>query len=142
MAKVRARPESGMLYLDFFYRGIRCREQTSLPDTVENRRRVQSLMSRISKEIKQGLFDYAATFPGSPKAARFTAPAEPMANAVQDGMGRTPLPTIEATPDTPTFAELGYPEVNMPGFAGAFVPAKTPQPVVDKLNAEITKIVR
>ena len=53
MAKVRARPETGMLYLDFFYRGIRCREQTALPDTVENRRRVQSLMSRISKESKR-----------------------------------------------------------------------------------------
>jgi Domain of unknown function (DUF3596). len=60
MAKVRARPESGMLYLDFFYRGVRCREQTALPDTAENRRRVQTLMNRISKEIKQGLFDYAA----------------------------------------------------------------------------------
>ena len=66
MAKVRTRPETGLLYLDFFYRGVRCREQTALPDTAENRRRVQSLMSRISKEIKQGLFDYAATFPGAP----------------------------------------------------------------------------
>ncbi len=60
MAKVRARPESGLLYLDFFFRGVRCREQTALPDTVENRWRVQALMNRISREIKQGLFDYAA----------------------------------------------------------------------------------
>src|SRR3546814_10821570 len=57
MAKVRTRPETGLLYLDFFYRGVRCREQTALPDTVENRRRVQALMNRMSKEIKQGLFD-------------------------------------------------------------------------------------
>lgn len=71
MAKVRARKETGTLYLDFFYRGVRCREQTTLPDTTENRRRVQALMSRIEREIKQGLFDYAATFPNSAKAARF-----------------------------------------------------------------------
>ena len=106
MAKVRVRPETGMLYLDFFYRGVRCREQTALPDTTENRRRVQALMNRISKEIKQGLFDYAATFPGSPKATRFTAPTEATENGVLTGVGRTPLPTVEATPDTPTFADF------------------------------------
>ena len=74
MAKVRARKDNGLLFLDFYHRGVRCREQTALPDTAENRRRVQSLMSRISKEIKQGLFDYGATFPGSPKAAQFATP--------------------------------------------------------------------
>ena len=58
MAKVRTRKDNGLLFLDFYHRGVRCREQTALPDTAENRRRVQSLMSRISKEIKQGLFDY------------------------------------------------------------------------------------
>ena len=31
MAKVRARPETGKLYFDFFYQGTRCREQTDLP---------------------------------------------------------------------------------------------------------------
>ena len=41
----------------------------------------------------------------------------------------------------PTFAELGYPEVDFPGWAGAFVPAKTPQAVVDKLAAEMSRIV-
>jgi len=46
-----------------------------------------------------------------------------------------------AYPDTPTFAELGYPEVDMPGWAGAFVPAKTPQPAVDRLTAELSRIV-
>ena len=42
MAKVRARKDSGLLFMDFYYRGVRCREQTALPDTAENRRRVQS----------------------------------------------------------------------------------------------------
>jgi integrase len=71
MAKVRARPETGTLYLDFFYRGKRCREQTALPDTAENRRKVQALLNRIEKEIAQGAFDYAVTFPSSPRAAAF-----------------------------------------------------------------------
>lgn len=106
MAKVRARPETGLLYLDFFYRGVRCREQTALPDTAENRRRVQSLMSRISKEIKQGLFDYAATFPGSPKAAQFAAPAPAVGGIFPAPPGGNPLPAAPAAPDTPTFSDF------------------------------------
>ena len=106
MAKVRARPESGMLYLDFFYRGVRCREQTALPDTAENRRRVQTLMNRISKEIKQGLFDYAATFPGSPRAAQFAAPAAAVGGIFPAPPGGNPLPAAPAGPDTPTFSDF------------------------------------
>jgi tripartite-type tricarboxylate transporter receptor subunit TctC len=44
-------------------------------------------------------------------------------------------------PDTPTFAELGYPQVDMPGWAAAFVPARTPKSVVDKLGAELIRIL-
>ncbi len=75
MAKIRARPETGTLYLDFFYRGTRCREQTALPDTAENRRKVQTLLNRIEKEIAQGSFDYALTFPSSPRAQQFATSA-------------------------------------------------------------------
>jgi tripartite-type tricarboxylate transporter receptor subunit TctC len=44
-------------------------------------------------------------------------------------------------PDVPTFAETGYPAVNMPGWGGLFAPAATPQPIVDKLAAEMTRIL-
>lgn len=44
-------------------------------------------------------------------------------------------------PDVPTFAELGYPEVDMPGWAGLFAPAKTPQSVINTLTREINRIV-
>jgi len=101
MAKVRARPETGTLYLDFFYRGIRCREQTALPDTAENRRRVQALMNRIDREIRQGLFDYAATFPGSAKAAMFAAPA---GSALPVVATRSPVASTEEAVAAPTFA--------------------------------------
>lgn len=95
-----------MLYLDFFYRGVRCREQTALPDTTENRRRVQSLMSRISREIKQGLFDYAATFPESPRAAKFAAPPAGAGGTFPTMAGGNPLPAAPAIPDTPTFSDF------------------------------------
>mgnify|MGYP001569917010 CR=1 FL=1 len=101
MAKVRTRPETGTLYLDFFFRGVRCREQTALPDTAENRRKVQSLLNRIEKEIRQGSFDYAATFPASPRAARFDAAVDA---SVESRPSRSP-----AGPDrnvTPLFGEF------------------------------------
>lgn len=106
MAKVRARPETGTLYLDFFYRGRRCREQTALPDTSENRRKVQALLNRIEKEIAQGTFDYAVTFPNSPRAAVFAS-----SNQVQ---GRsTAAETIAGdTPLFSTFAEQWFVEMS------------------------------
>jgi integrase len=64
-----------MLYIDFNYRNTRCREQTALKDTKENRKRVKSLLDRILNEIELGTFDYATTFPGSPKAKKFAASA-------------------------------------------------------------------
>ena len=51
MVKVRARPETGSLYLDFGYRGRRCREQTALPDTPANRRQVEALAKRIQCDM-------------------------------------------------------------------------------------------
>ena len=51
--------------------------------------------------------------------------------------GRFPL-----YPDVPTFAEAGFPEVNMPGFGALFAPAGTPRPIVDKLTAEMARVVR
>lgn len=44
---IRARPDTGQLFFDFRYRGIRCREQTALADTSENRKRVEALAKRI-----------------------------------------------------------------------------------------------
>ncbi|WP_298577237.1 site-specific integrase [uncultured Luteimonas sp.] len=95
-----------MLYLDFFYRGVRCREQTTLPDTAENRRRVQTLMNRISKEIKQGLFDYSATFPGSTKAAQFAGLPAAVGNVALTTARGNFLPAAPAIPDTPSFSDF------------------------------------
>ncbi|HEY4068677.1 MAG TPA: tripartite tricarboxylate transporter substrate binding protein [Burkholderiaceae bacterium] len=43
--------------------------------------------------------------------------------------------------DVPTFAEAGFPAVDMPGWGAIYVPARTPKAVVDKLSAELNRIV-
>lgn len=102
MAKVRARADTNLLFLDFYFRGVRCREQTALPDTAENRKKVQALLNRIQKEIRQGVFDYAATFPASNKAARFAenavagtvSPARPTSAGLARGPAAVATPTF------------------------------------------------
>ena len=114
MAKVRARKDTGQLFLDFYFRGQRCREQTALSDTVENRRKVQTLLNRIIKEIAAGTFDYAATFPGSARAAVFAAAQASAATPVAQAIGAA---LNAAALETPTFSE----------FAKTWIAEMTPQ---------------
>src|SRR3954463_9610864 len=44
-------------------------------------------------------------------------------------------------PDVPTFAELGYPQVNVSLWYGLLAPAGTPRPVIDKLNRTIAQVL-
>jgi tripartite-type tricarboxylate transporter receptor subunit TctC len=44
--------------------------------------------------------------------------------------------------DLPTFAEAGYPTVNMPGWAGLFAPAGTPPAVLARISSEVNRIVQ
>lgn len=71
MANVRVRPETGRLYLDFTYKGIRCREHTALIDSPSNRKLAEQLMKRIQHQITLGTFEYEKIFPGSPRAKWF-----------------------------------------------------------------------
>jgi tripartite-type tricarboxylate transporter receptor subunit TctC len=52
--------------------------------------------------------------------------------------GKVRSPTL---PDVPTIAETGIPGFNATLWVGFMAPAGTPQPIVDKLNQEITKIL-
>ena len=55
------------------------------------------------------------------------------------------LATAGATrkhPNIPTFKELGYKDIEGEGWNGIVVPAKTPKPVVAKLNQAIIKAVK
>ncbi|HEY4069562.1 MAG TPA: tripartite tricarboxylate transporter substrate binding protein [Burkholderiaceae bacterium] len=49
---------------------------------------------------------------------------------------------LKEYPDIPTFAEAGYPNVNLSGWSMGILPLGTPKPIADKLAAEITRIVR
>ena len=48
---------------------------------------------------------------------------------------------VPQLPDVPTVAELGWPGFDGAGWAGLVAPRGTPQAVVDKLNAEVVKIL-
>ena len=43
-------------------------------------------------------------------------------------------------PNVPTMAELGYPELDFSNWAGVFASAKTPQPLMEKINATLQKV--
>jgi len=47
-----------------------------------------------------------------------------------------------AMPEVPTLAEQGYKGFSALAWWGIFAPAGTPQPIIDKLNAEVAKILR
>ena len=49
---------------------------------------------------------------------------------------------IPALPDVPTVTELGYPMLELEGWNGIFVPAKTPKEIIDRLNKEIVAAVK
>ena len=46
-----------------------------------------------------------------------------------------------ALPELPTFVEQGYP-LDIAGWNGIHAPAGTPRPVIDRMNAEINKIIQ
>ena len=63
MAKVTVRKETGKLVIDFTYRGVRCREQTALDDSKDARKRLQQVIDKILKALKDGNFKYRDFFP-------------------------------------------------------------------------------
>lgn len=48
---------------------------------------------------------------------------------------------VSAIPNVPTFTEAGLPAFDHWTWLSVFAPAGTPRPIVDKLNAEITKML-
>lgn len=89
--------ESGLLFLDFKFLGKRLREQTTLPDTPANRKRLQKALDRIETEIALGSFDYEKTF-GKPMP-------QPQVDASETDVG--PLSSsVGPTADTPLFRDF------------------------------------
>lgn len=48
---------------------------------------------------------------------------------------------LSAFPEVPTMAELGYPQVSLKTWQGVGAPGGTPKPVIDKIAAEIERLV-
>lgn len=82
----------------------------------------------IAGEV-QLTFAGIATSMGPLKAGRIKALAI-------GGQARSPL-----LPDVPTFAELGFPEVETHAWFGFFLPAGSPQAAVERINADTKKIL-
>ncbi len=57
------------------------------------------------------------------------------------GLGIATLKRSAFLPDLPTIAESGYPGFEAVGWIGIAAPAKTPAAILDKLNAEMVKIL-
>jgi len=116
MSSIQVRKETGSLILDFYYQGKRCREQTALPDTATNRKKVQKLLDKIDEAMADGSFDYAKFFPNSRQltklkevelATRVTPIAAAVADAVLPGAAD---PALDATPLFREFAETWFAE--------------------------------
>ncbi len=57
-------------------------------------------------------------------------------------MGTLSVTRIAILPDVPTVREMGLPNMEMRGWNGFFAPARTPQPVIARLNQEIVKAAK
>ncbi len=69
MAKLRK--DKGRLFIDFVFRGKRCRESLHLADTRENRRKADALRKKLEGDLALNTFDYATYFPRSKRLAKF-----------------------------------------------------------------------
>jgi tripartite-type tricarboxylate transporter receptor subunit TctC len=61
------------------------------------------------------------------------------ANGNVKALGLTGSKRSQMHPDVPTIAEAGVPGYDIADWVGMLAPAGTPQPIVDKLNAEVQK---
>jgi tripartite-type tricarboxylate transporter receptor subunit TctC len=77
----------------------------------------------------QMMFDAVPTMAASARADKVKALAT-------SGSKRSPV-----TPDVPTLAEAGVPEYESGIWLGLMAPAATPRPILQKLNADINKIL-
>ncbi|HRQ59557.1 MAG TPA: DUF3596 domain-containing protein [Azoarcus taiwanensis] len=112
MASIRARKDNGMLFLDFRYQDVRCREQTALTDTAANRKRLQKVLDRIEADIAAGTFDYRRFFPGSKNAAKFDPAHGGMVGSATAAVVALPpaAASVASTPRFKDFAETWFAE--------------------------------
>ena len=101
MGSVRIREETGLLFFDFRFNGVRCREYSLLPDNVANRKNMEKVLARIEAEIKLRTFEYAHFFPNSPMVAKFLKEETP-SPVVQQQLQSL----VAEMPTTPLFSDF------------------------------------
>jgi tripartite-type tricarboxylate transporter receptor subunit TctC len=84
-------------------------------------------------DVVAGVVDLMFTGPPSAKAMSEGGKLRLLAVASPERM-----PSI---PDVPTVSESGVPGFEMRGWFGLLAPAKTPQPIIERLSAEVSKAV-
>jgi len=119
MGSVRKREDTGLLFIDFYFKNIRCREQMALTDTAMNRKKVQKDLNRIEAEIAAGTFDFRRYFPVSKNAEKFDEMAPPtsrnqvlqaVAGAMVHGSTGQPSVGVAGTPLLRDFVETWFTE--------------------------------
>ncbi len=139
----------------------------SLKDFIALARQKPKQMNFASSGIGSGthygaeLFNYKAEivgthvpYKGVPEAMNdtisgrtqyFVAPTLAAIPLIKNGrlqaLAVTPTQRIAQLPDVPTVAEAGVPGFEYDGWYGFVAPAKTPRAVINKLNAEIARIL-
>src|ERR1051326_7597447 len=68
------RASQSTIEIDFYYKGVRCRERLKLEPTPQNLKLASKLKARIEHEISTGEFDYKAHFPHSKRLGALNAP--------------------------------------------------------------------
>ncbi len=89
----------------------------------------QSVISSLAGEI-------ASNFPSVPTAMPYIKAGKLRA------LGVTTAKRTQALPDVPSIAEAGVPGYEATQWFGVLAPAGTPRPIIDKLNAEMVKLLK
>lgn len=102
MANIRTRKETGKLYLDFFIKGVRFREQTLLEENAKNIKVLEQLAQTIEARILLNEFRYEEFFPGSSKNIIKAAKIGMAGNEIRAEV----LKLEQEGPKAPTFKEF------------------------------------
>ncbi|ENO76870.1 integrase [Thauera sp. 63] len=112
MGSIRKHSQTGFLFFDFRYQGVRCREYTALPETALNKKKLEKVLSAIEADIAAGTFDYRRFFPGSKNAAKFDPAPGGMVGSATAAVVALPsaAASVPSTPLFKDFAETWYAE--------------------------------
>jgi len=97
--------------MDFYFQGERCREQTLLKNTAQNRKKLEALMERIEAKIILNDFSYEEFFPNSKNLIKFKTDvaSSELLNSPSSHIAKRRV----TTPTFESFAEQWFKERNL-----------------------------